>query len=826
MKIVIPCLLLLMSAGAGLAQIPETPNASEILLRMEKLRVLGSVLYIAAHPDDENTRLLAWLSQEKLYRTGYLSLTRGDGGQNLIGDEQGIELGLIRTQELLAARRIDGAEQFFSRAFDFGFSKSTQESLKIWDEQKILSDVVWVIRKFRPDVIITRFPEDRRAGHGQHSASSVLAHLAFSAAADPKKFPEQLQYGVEPWQAKRILWNNYNFGGINTTREDQLKIEVGGFNPLLGKSYGEVAAESRSQHRSQGFGIPRSRGSATEYFSLTEGAGVKQDLMDGVDYSWRRVPGGAAIGPLVDALISAYDPTDPSRSLPGLVDLYRRIAGLQDGYWKNRKLAEVQSLIEACSGLWMEASVSQAYAVKDGSVRVQVHLINRSSLPVSLDEIKVYHADSSLKLNLEPGRDYAFSLNVSLAGLPVSQPYWLREPMSAGSYNVNDQTKIGEAQNPPALEALFRVSLAGQSLLFTKPVWHDFTEPARGELFEPFIIVPAVTASCSPDILLFSGQDRKALTVTTRLNGSFVRPEIHATAGASYPVSLTAAPLFGISRDPSPAGTAYRFEISNTDGNRQPVWTWATQSSGDTLLQHRSIAYEHIPRIDYFRPVRARLLPTDLQIRGSRIGYVEGAGDKVPDALRAMGYTVVMLDEQHLTPAALEPLDAVITGVRAYDVHGWLFDKYNVLMDYIKNGGNLIVQYNRNNSENARTRIGPYPFSISNTRVTEEDAKVDFIHPEHPLLRVPNRITQQDFEGWIQERGIYFASDPDPAYQEILSMHDAGEPAHEGSLITAAYGKGYFTYTGLVFFRELPAGVPGAYRLLANLIAQHQQTNP
>lgn len=830
------CFLFLMGTQIGCSQTPESLNASEILLQMKKLNVLGSVLYIAAHPDDENTRLLAWLSKEKLYRTGYLSLTRGDGGQNLLGDEQGVELGLIRTQELLAARRIDGAEQFFSRAFDFGFSKTTEESLKLWDEQKILSDVVWVIRKFQPDVIITRFPEDKRAGHGQHSASSVLAHLAFAAAADPNKFPEQFRYGVRPWQAKRIFWNNYNFGGNNNTREDQLKIDVGGFNPLIGKSYGEIAAESRSQHRSQGFGASRSFGNSTEYFSLTAGEKADRQLMEGVDDSWKRVPGGAAIGTLVNALIKSYNPADPSKSLPQLMSIYQRIQSLADGYWKKKKLAETQKLIEACSGLWIEATVHQPYGIRDQSVSVNLQLVNRSKLDISLDGVTLNKTDTGWKQQLEPEKNYLSSILVSLAGLPVSQPYWLEEPMSENSYNVKEQELIGDAQNKPALTAVFRVKIAGQSFLVQKPVVYDYTQPAKGESFEPFVIIPKTIAACKPEILLFTGNHEKNLEVTdqSKTNGNSPGRSLAANqisgvpAEAAASFSLTKAPGFEIGSDLSSGTRQHVFPVKPIDGNLNPEWTWATQSvagATDTIMQCRTISYEHIPRINYFKPVRAKLVSTDLRIKGSRIGYIEGAGDKVPDALREMGYTVSLLNENNLTASTLSHLDAVIAGVRAYDVHDWLFGKYELLMDYIRNGGNLIVQYNRNNSENARTRIGPYPFSISNTRVTEEDAPVDFVHQEHPVLHEPNQITQKDFEGWIQERGIYFATQADPRYQEIFSMHDAGEPDHSGSLITADYGKGKFVYTGLVFFRELPAGVPGAYRLLANLIAQNQYTN-
>jgi LmbE family N-acetylglucosaminyl deacetylase len=818
------CLLLLLDVQPGFAQTPESLNSSDILLQMKKLNVLGSVLYIAAHPDDENTRLLAWLSKEKLYQTGYLSLTRGDGGQNLLGDEQGVELGLIRTQELLAARRIDGAEQFFSRAFDFGFSKTTAESLKIWEEQKILSDVVWVIRKFQPDVIITRFPEDKRAGHGQHSASSVLAHLAFSAAADPKQFPEQFKYGVRPWKAKRLLWNNYNFGNINTIREDQMKIEVGGFNPLLGKSYGEVAADSRSQHRSQGFGVARSHGSALEYFSLTEGEKADNSLMDDVDCTWKRLPEGAPIESLINELIKFYDPSDPSKSLKSLVTIYQRIAALPDGYWKKKKLAEVQQLIEACSGLWMEATVHQAYAVKDQSVKIGLQIINRTRIDVSLSGVSINQTDTNWTQNLQPEENYSLTLEVPLTGLPITQPYWLEEPMSAGSYNVDDQTQIGEAQNKLALEASFRINLLGQSFTVKKPVLYDFTEPAKGEIFEPLTIIPKTIAYCSPEILLFTGNTEKNLKVSIQVKGD----ESMEMRSPFPTIVMTNASGFEISQDHSEGNRVDSFRIKNTDENQQVQWTWATQITGgkkDTLLQCKTISYEHIPRIDYFKPVRAQLVSTDLQIKGSSVGYIEGAGDKVPDALREMGYAVTILNENNLSPAVLQHLDAVITGVRAYDVHDWLFGKYEMLMDYVKNGGNLIVQYNRNNSENARTRIGPYPFSISNSRVTEEDAAVHFIHPENSILHYPNQITEKDFEGWIQERGIYFATHESSEYQEIFSMHDAGEQDQEGSLITAGYGKGSFTYTGLVFFRELPAGVPGAYRLLANLIAQNQHTD-
>jgi LmbE family N-acetylglucosaminyl deacetylase len=817
------------------AQIPESENASDILLRMKKLNVLGSVLYIAAHPDDENTRLLAWLSKDKLYRTGYLSLTRGDGGQNLIGDEQGIELGLIRTQELMAARRIDGADQFFSRAYDFGFSKTTAEALKIWNEQKILSDVVWIIRNFQPDIIITRFPEDKRAGHGQHSASSVLARMAYTAAADPKQFPEQFTYGVLPWQAKRIFWNNYNFGTINTTREDQLKIEVGGYNPLVGKSYGEIAADSRSQHRSQGFGIAHTRGNFLEYFSLTEGEKADSSLLQNINCNWNRVPNGAPIGQMIDQLIKNYDPAAPFQSLQSLVEIYQKINSLAPGYWRKVKLQETLELIHACSGLWLEATVPQAYALRNQTIPVTLRVVNRAPLGIVIHSVILNGQDTSWNLTLQPGVNYSLARRISLRGLPISQPYWLNETMSPGSYNVQDQALIGRPLNPPVLEAVFEVRILEESFRFTQSVSYRFTDAVKGELFEPLTIVPGQMAYCDPDLLVFTDGKEKELMVKKQLktlqdededkgviHPAVLSTEKKSTANASS-IAITPIPGFQ-TKDISHSDSKNEFLLKSNLTKDRNMATWVIRTKNgatDTLLQCRTISYEHIPRIDYFKQAKSTVVSVNLKTAGKKIGYIEGAGDKVPDALSAMGYTVVRLNEDMISSSVLQNLDAVITGVRAYDVHDWLKEKYGVLMEYVKNGGNLIVQYNRNLG-NDTTGIGPYPFGISNARVTEEDAPVQILLPSHPVLHFPNEITDKDFEEWIQERGIYFAQHIDPRYQAVFSMHDSGEAEQNGSLIIGNYGKGYFSYTGLVFFRELPAGIPGAYRLFANLIGLNQ----
>ena len=814
-----------------LGQSPASYTSADIYLQLKKLKVLGSVLYFAAHPDDENTRLLAWLSRERLYRTGYLSLTRGDGGQNLIGDEQGIDLGLIRTQELLAARRTDGAEQFFSRAFDFGFSKSTDEAMAKWGKEKILSDAVWVIRKFQPDVIITRFPEDSRAGHGHHSASAVIAHEAFKAAADPTRFPEQFKYGVKPWKAKRIFWNTFNFGSTNTTSNDQLKIDVGGYNALVGKSYGEIAAQSRSQHKSQGFGVPGSRGVQLEYFSLIEGDAAQNDLMDGVNTAWARVEGGTAIEAMVDEVMKNYSLSNPENSVPALVNLYKALSAQPDNYWKSQKLQEVQQLIELCSGLWLEATTNNEMAVEGDTIKVNISVNNRLGANIKLNRITLDVLDTTLTTTLE--RNKNLNLQKSLyvfTTKPVSQPYWLEKKMTDGSFTVDDQQLIGKPQNEADYQARFELIIEGQSFTFNKPVQYKHTDPVKGELYQPLVVVPSATVTTDPSIIIFRKYEKQSaeLAITVTANKGFTGYKAKVSKRLTYDNSTKTDSNFSL----QPGATRqYIFAINNgmlKEKEQDFVQAFVELKNGKeeqpAYLNLNNIRYDHIPHIHYFYQDAIKVLNIDIKTVGKKIGYIEGAGDKVTIALQQMGYEVTVLKEKDITPLILLQFDAVITGVRAYNVHDYLEGKHEVLMDYVKNGGNLIVQYNTSNFISSVTaKIGPYPFAISRNRVTDETAKVNFLLPNHPVLNYPNKITEKDFDNWVQERGIYFADQLDAAYETPLSMADPNEPEQKGSLIVANYGKGKFVYTGLVFFRELPAGVPGAYRLLANIIALNKK---
>jgi LmbE family N-acetylglucosaminyl deacetylase len=829
-------ILLLLAAmlffGFGKAQTPKSYSSSEILLQLKKLNVLGAVLYIAAHPDDENTRLLAYLANEKLYRTGYLSLTRGDGGQNLIGDEQGVDLGLIRTQELLAARRIDGAEQFFSRAFDFGFSKSPEEALRIWDYDKILSDVVWVIRKFKPDVVIARFPTTGEGGHGHHTASAILAGEAFDAAADATKFTEQLKY-VSVWQPKRLLWNTFNFGANNTQRDDQFKLECGDYNAMLGKSYGEIAAASRSQHRSQGFGVPAQRGSVLEYFKTLKGAAPVGDLMDGINLSWSRTANNpipdiiaGSIKNDIEKIIANFSHEHPEKSVADLVKLYDAVDKTTDNYWKEKKLSEIKKIIENCSGLFMEAVAGTQYAVQGDSLKVTVTVNNRTGINILNANAQVdttYLIFDKLNKNANTVKTYTWFIQPDAK---VTQPYWLKNQKEKGSFNVDNQQLIGKTESDP-LSVNFSMVIEGKEFVFAKPVWYKFTDPVKGELYQPVSIIAPAFVSAAPSLVLFNNNIKnKNKDIRFIIQANKTIADSIKLVYNKNDAAITAANTFLNFTKGEKKIFAVSVSNNGLDSNNSTLINGIFSAKAIKEKQYfgqRKISYDHIPDIIYNNVDPVKIINLNLKTEGNIAGYIPGAGDKIPDALVQMGYKVVTLKETDITPGNLKQLDVIITGVRAYNTNDWMSNVYSVLMQYVKDGGVVLTQYNTNNFiSNVKSKIGPFDFTISRNRITDEEAKVNFLLPQHSALNYPNKITEDDFKGWIQERSIYHAEKIDSNYKRILSMKDPGETDNDGSLIIANYGKGRFVYTGLVFFRELPAGVPGAYRLFANLIANRK----
>ncbi|GAA3989244.1 PIG-L family deacetylase [Hymenobacter antarcticus] len=824
--------LLLLTVNCSLlteasAQTPKTYTSSEILLGLKKLNVLGSVLYIAAHPDDENTRLIAYLANERLLETGYLSCTRGDGGQNLIGPELREGLGVIRTQELLAARRLDGGRQFFTRANDFGYSKTPEETFRIWDKEQVLADMVWVIRQRRPDVLITRFPTDGRGGHGHHTASAILAAEAFDAAADPKRFPEQLQY-VQVWQPKRLFWNTGSFfvkPGENM--DGYLNLDAGGYNPLLGQSYGEIAARSRSNHRSQGFGSAAQRGEALEYFQLVKGEKATKDLFDGVDQTWNRVPGGAAVGKLIEEVIRKYDAGNPSASVAGLLKVREQLSQMKTtkddraglASWREQKDYEINRLVTACLGLYLEATVDEPTVVSGQKIKINVEAIARSRVPIILKEIN-YGDDSAtatLAVDKAINAKLTLPMEVNITG-DVSQPYWMRKRSSTGMYTVQNQELRGNPQNEPDFYLEPSFTIAGQKFSISQvPVQYKHTDPVLGELYQPLAVVPAVAVNLpAAHAYVFADAQPKTVPVTLKAG----RAGVAGTLALTLPPGWTSTPAsqsFALAAKDAEQTVEFRVQpgpgAAPGKAELRAVATVEGQAYSRGIQQ---IIYPHIPTQTLFPEAVAPLVKLELKRRGQNVAYLMGAGDEVPDALRQIGYTVTLLEAKDLTAPNLKQYDALMVGIRAYNTVDKLKTQQPEILKYIEAGGNVVVQYTVNRGT-VLPEIGPYPMKLSNDRVTVEDAPVTLT--KHPLLNAPNKITAQDFQGWAQEQGLYYPSSWDPRYQTVISSSDPGEVARESAILVADYGKGHYIYTGLSLFRELPAGVPGAYRLITNMIS-------
>jgi LmbE family N-acetylglucosaminyl deacetylase len=820
-------LLLLLAHSGAHAQSPARADAAETEAALRRLLVTGSVLYVGAHPDDENTAMLAYLARGRGARTAYLSLTRGDGGQNLLGTEKGEMLGVVRTQELLAARRIDGAEQFFTRAIDFGFTKSPEETFRIWNHDEVLADVVWVVRRFRPDVIIARFPTTGEGGHGQHTASAILASEAFDAAGDPTRFPEQLK-DVEPWKPKRLLWNVFNFGGGRPKDADKmLTADVGAYDPLLGKSYTEIAAESRTMHKSQGQGTPERRGPAPNFFAHIKGEPASKDIFDGVDMTWHRIRGGDAVGQLLEEAARKYDPSNPSAVLPSLVRAYALLSNMAPSklmadplvFEKRKELGEV---IRACAGLWIEATAAEPYVTPGVDVKVTTTLVNRSDFPLKVETVGASSAGVDVRLadlkNNEPlTRETILPLP---AGDDYSQPYWLREEPRGGLFSVNPRWLVGQPENAPQLSVPVSIAAGegGDRVRFDVPVLYRWVDPVRGTLYRPVAVVPEVAVGVEEKTLVFPDRTPKQVRVVVKNDTAAERA---GTLRLKLPAGWTATPA-EIPVTLKGKGEEFRAAFSVTPPPGASVATLAAEfdSGGESFTRgFDEINYPHIPPQTLFPTAAAKLVRVDLQRRGSRIGYVMGAGDEVPEALRQVGYDVTLLSDEELEGGDLSRFDALITGVRAYNTRAVLRRQQKRLLEYVERGGTLVVQYNTPDRTLEGAQVGPYPFKLTQDRVTDETAAINVLAPAEALMSAPNRITDEDFKGWVQERGLYFASDWDARYTPLFASHDPGEQDSKGSTLVARYGRGTYVFTSLAFFRQLPAGVPGAYRLFVNMIS-------
>ena len=848
----------------------------EIREALERLNTLGSVMMIGAHPDDEREQVLAYLALGRHVRTAYLSLTRGEGGQNLIGPEQGDELGIIRSQELLASRRIDGAEQYFTRAIDFGFSKTADETLQKWDRNKVLGDVVYNIRRFRPDVVILVFSGTPRDGHGHHQASSILGREAFSLAGDPTKYPEQLAY-VQPWTPKLLMMNagfpggnqNKGKGGKNKADDpppaDRLNLDVGVYSPELGASFGEIGGASRSANRTQGTGAAETKGSQLAPLETVAGDKPTKDLFQNLDITWNRLPGGAAVGEVLKQAVDSFVPARPEALLPQLVKARPLIAAIVASTkdpMAERKLKELDDTIALCSGLSLEAQADKAAVSPGATLRVNFTAIQRLPNQVALTGIRLTGMEGAPTVNLAPtvlANNQPSRYNASFT-IPqdqaYTQPYWLAQPKDGSLYTVPDPRDIGLPENPPALTAHFRVQIAGTEIELTRPVQYRYVDRVFGEQVRPFTVIPPVAVSLAESALVFGDAKPRRIEVSVKSNGGKVAGDLRL----EIPAGWSATPA------------SSHFELAGTDEQTNVFFTLAPPA-GDSRGRIRAIAqvgsqtvstgteviqYPHITTQTLLPPAQATLVRADIRILSKTVGYVMGAGDDVPQAIRQLGCEVTLLTESDLSHGDLSRFDAIVTGVRAFNTRPDLRANYQRLFDYANNGGTLIVQYNvpeggappqaappapgaaaqpasappaqpapaptpavaAAGDGGLLAHIGPYPIRISrNDRVTVEEAPITFPNPDVRLLHIPNQITSSDFLGWVQERGLYFADQWDPKYVSVLESHDPGEMPLPGGMLYAPIGKGAYIFSAYDWFRELPAGVPGAYRLFANMLS-------
>jgi len=849
----------------------------EIREALERLNTLGSVMMIGAHPDDEREQVLAYLALGRHVRTAYLSLTRGEGGQNLIGPEQGDELGIIRSQELLASRRIDGAEQYFTRAIDFGFSKTADETLQKWDRNKVLGDVVYNIRRFRPDVVILVFSGTPRDGHGHHQASSILGKEAFSLAGDPTKFPEQLAY-VQPWAPKLLMMNaggpgggqNKGKGGKNkaddTPPADRLNLDVGVYSPELGASFGEIGGASRSANRTQGTGAAETKGSQMAPMETVSGDKATKDLFENLDISWNRLPGGAAVGEIVKQAVNSFVPAHPEALLPQLVKarplIVALVAATKDPM-AERKLKELDETIALCSGLALEAQSDKAAVSPGATLRVNFTAIQRLPNQVALTGIRLTGMEGAPTVNLAPTvlvNNQPSRYNASFTipqNQPYTQPYWLERTKDGALYSVPDPRDIGLPENPPALTAHFRVQIAGTELELTRPVQYRYVDRVFGEQIRPFTVIPPVAVSLPESALVFGDAKPRRIEVTVRSNGGKVAGDLHL----DLPTGWTADPAsshFELAATEEQTNVFFNLvpPAGDSRGKIHAIAQVGTQtvSTGTEVIQ-----YPHITTQTLLPPAQATLVRADIRILAKTVGYIMGAGDDVPQAIRQLGCEVTLLTESDLSHGDLARFDAIVTGVRAFNTRPDLRANYQRLFDYASNGGTLIVQYNvpeggappqgaqgqgappapgapqaapaqpapapppavaAAGDGGLLAHIGPYPIRISrNDRVTVEEAPITFPNPDVRLLHVPNQINSADFDGWVQERGLYFSDQWDPKYVSVLESHDPGEMPLPGGMLYTPLGKGAYIFSAYDWFRELPAGVPGAYRLFANMLS-------
>jgi LmbE family N-acetylglucosaminyl deacetylase len=825
--------LTLFAAPAVTAQLapPSTGGVVALDYLLQGLSEYRRALVIGAHPDDEDTSLLALLARDYGAKAAYLALSRGEGGQNLIGNELGVGLGLLRSRELEAARGVDGARQFFTRSYDFGYSRSLEEASQFWPPDSVLKDVIRVVRRFRPHVIVSVFSGTARDGHGQHQAAGSVAKPAFEAAGDPARFPElETEEGLPPWTPLK-LYRSTRFDPGATT----IEMSTGILDPRTGRTFYQIAMGSRSQHRSQDMGRIQRTGPATTRLMLIEDRtgreGPDQAIFDGIprDNSWLPL--------LADSLRATLSAPRVSDAAPVLARALVRAES--EGSYGPEIISRLHEALAVSAGLVLDGRASTEALVPGQPFQVTVDFYNGGPYQLTVEDVSLvtpsgWHSEVMQQGDeiLEPAAQTSVEFSVTVPeGADPSQPYFLRRPMHGAQYDWSAASPSvrGRPFEPPSLEASVRASLLGANVIVEREVSYRYNDQATGEVRRPLRVVPAIDVKLSPDIVVWpaTGPQDKIFTVALTYNGSGT---IEGSVGLEADGWRDPAQQQFILEQTGESRT-FRFRLTRPLGvERAEVKVQAVARTNDGRTFDKGIelvGYSHIRPVPHVtEPVSdVRVAPITLpNIRA--VGYVRGAADRVPQALSEIGLPIEILDADALASADLSRFDAIVVGSRAYEIDTALVRHNDRLFEYMRGGGLLLVQYQQ--YQFAAGRYAPYPLTINrpHDRVTDETAPVTVLQPDHPAFTVPNRIIAGDWEGWPQERGLYFAGTWDEEYTPLLEMADPGLEPLRGALLVTPFGEGTYVYTGISFFRSLPAGVPGAYKLFLNLLALNDRTVP
>ncbi len=832
---------------------------------LKRLNNTKSVMHIGAHPDDEDSGLLAYLARGENARTAYLSLTRGDGGQNIIGSELSESLGVIRTEELLQARRLDGAEQFFTRAFDYGFSKTLDEAKQKWNEKIILCDAVRAIRAFRPLVVISRFSGTPADGHGQHQFSGYIAPLAVKAAADAN----QCQDSGAAWKVLKF----YVSQGFRSIAEPTLKINTGNYDFLLGRSYFEIAMEGRSQHKTQEQGVLELRGERFSGLNLIETKVQKVEketgVFEGIDVSLVGIPKLVGITQLAgfsedfakaellkaqsfaERAATEYNPNNPQKilltlalGLDSLNNATRNFARLmnytdEQGLTSEKgfrlllaKSSQFQKAIQYASGISVDILADKETVAPDESVSITARVFYPKAENIKVEEIKLeVPGDWQVSKVEEPKdanqgffrREVAnettyFNVKVPKTAEPT-QPFWLKQKRKGDMFDLQLKENSIKSFQPSVINCSVTFSVTGTKIYFTQPVEYRFADDIRGEVRRNLNVVPKISLSLDQDLLIVPQSERtqaRRIVLSLTNNGASA---MSGEAKLNLPdgwKSVPNAANFNLKNKGEKTSVAFdltipaKFKIGDFELSAQAV-----AANGETFTRTmNTLVYPHIQTHRFYTDAKTKITILDLKVAPAEIGYIMGSGDEIPEAIRQMGLSVELLNEMDLTSGDLSRFSTIVVGIRAFQVRPDLISNNQRLLAYVKNGGNLIVQYQRPDYET----LLPFPAKLG-ARTADENAKVTILDPTSPVFNFPNKITDEDFNGWVQERNLYALTTFDANYKPLLETHDANEPENKGGLVVAQIGKGKYVYCSYAFFRQLPAGVPGAYRIFANLLS-------